>query len=184
MSDTPQNPFASMRIVYAAPGMDAVTVRRDDTYRVSEGHALTMDVYYPPDAPSGARLPAVIFVTGFSDADAQRMLGRRFKEMGSYVSWAQVVAASGMVAITYANDAPAHDVDAVLQHVRDHAEELRIDERRIALWSCSGNVPNALSVLMRSADALTCAVLFYGYLLDLDGASAVADAPSRSSKYP
>jgi hypothetical protein len=27
------------------------------------------------------------------------MLGRKFKEMGSFVSWAQLVAASGMAAI-------------------------------------------------------------------------------------
>jgi acetyl esterase/lipase len=174
MSETPQARIAAQRIVYNVPGMDAVTIRRDETYRTAGGRALTMDIYYPSPAPRDGAWPAVIFVTGFPDAGAQRMFGRKFKDMGSYVSWAQLVAASGMAAITYENDAPAEDVHAILQHVRDHAEDLQIDVRRLGVWACSGNVPNALSVLRQAL--VKCAVFCYGYFLDLDGSSRVADA--------
>jgi acetyl esterase/lipase len=122
----------------------------------------------------------VIFVTGFSDVEAQKMLGCLLKEMGSYVSWGQLAAASGLVAVTYTNREPATDVRAVLQHVRQNAKSLDIDENRIGLWACSGNVPTALSVLMQHAqDHPTCAVLCYGYMLDSDGSTAVADAAKR-----
>jgi len=169
--------ISQKRVVYTMPGVDAVTVRRDEAYRTADGDALTMDLYYPPRSKSGARTPAVIFVTGFSDVGAQRMLGCRLKEMGSYISWAQLGAASGLVAITYTNREAAADVHAVLRHVRQNAASLNIDENRIGVWACSGNGPTALSVLMQDAqDWLKCAVLCYPYTLDLDGATGVADA--------
>jgi hypothetical protein len=175
--NTAHDHISKKRVVYTMPGIDAVTVRRDEEYRVTDAGPLTMDLYYPPDAKSGARTPAVIFVTGFPDAGAQRMLECRLKEMGSYISWAQLAAASGLVAITYTNREPATDVHAVLQHVRQNAASLDIDGNRIGVWAGSGNVPTALSVLMQDAqDYLRCAVLCYGYMLDLDGSTAVAEA--------
>jgi hypothetical protein len=175
--DTQHDHISKKRVVYTIPGVDAVTVRRDEAYRAADGNALTMDLYYPPRPKSGARTPAVIFVTGFSDVGAQRMLGCTLKEMGSYISWAQLGAASGLVAITYTNREAAADVRALLQHVRQNAASLNIDENRIGVWACSGNVPTALSVLMQDAQEwLKCAVLCYPYTLDLDGATGVADA--------
>jgi hypothetical protein len=178
--DTQQEHVSKKRVVYTMPGMDGVTVRRDEEYRVTDTGALTMDLYYPPDATRGARTPAVIFVTGFSDQGAQKMLGCTFKEMASYISWGQLAAASGLVGITYSNREPAADVHAVLQHVRMNAASLDIDEHRIGVWSCSGNVPNALSLLMQRGEAyLKCAVLCYGFMLDLDGSTGVADVAKQ-----
>ena len=105
------------------------------------------------------------------------MFGCRLKEMGSYVSWARLAAATGLVAITYVNRAPATDVDAVLQHVRQHAEDLGVDERRIGVWACSGSGPTALSVLTRQS--VTCAALCYPYTIDVAGTSGVSAAASR-----
>ena len=175
--DTQQDHISKKRVLYTMPGVDAVTVRRDVEYRVTDAGALTMDLYYPPDSKSGARTSAVIFVTGFSDVGAQKMLGCTQKEMGSYISWGRLAAASGLVAITYTNREPAADVNAVLQHVRQNAASLGIDEKSVGVWACSGNVPNALSVLMQDAqDHLKCAVLCYPYTLDLAGSTGVADA--------
>ena len=175
--DTPQEHISKMRVVYTLPGLDAVTVRRDEPYLAADTGALTMDLYYPPDSQRAGRTPAVIFVTGYNDAGAQRMLGCRMKEMGAYISWGQLAAASGLVGITYTNSDPAADVHAVVRHVREHAASLGIDETRIGVWACSGNVPNALAVLMRGGqDYLKCAVLCYGCMLDLDGSSRIADA--------
>ena len=120
--------ISQKRVVYTMPGVDAVTVRRDEAYRTADGDALTMDLYYPPRSKSGARTPAVIFVTGFSDVGAQRMLGCRLKEMGSYISWAELTTTSGLAAITYTNAEPAADAHEVLSHVRENAAALGIDE--------------------------------------------------------
>jgi hypothetical protein len=133
--------ISKKRVVYTMPGIDVVTVRRDEPYRTSDEGPLTIDLYYPPDSKSGARTPAVIFVTGFSDVGARKMLGCSLKEMGSYVSWGQLTAASGLVAITYTNREPATDVHAVLQHLRQNAASLNIDENRVGVWACSGHVP-------------------------------------------
>jgi hypothetical protein len=169
--------ISKKRVVYTIAGMDRVTVRRDEPYQATDPGPLGMDVYYPPDATAGVRRPAVVFVTGFSDAGAERMLGCRLKEMGSYVSWAQLAAATGLVAITYVNRAPASDVDAVLHHVRQHAEDLGVDDRRIGLWACSGSGPTALSVLTRQS--VTCAALCYPFTIDVAGTSEVSAAAGR-----
>ena len=166
------------RVVYRLPGMDAVTVRRDVEYRQTETGALTMDVYSP--AESKAPAPAVLFVTGYPDAGFQKMLGCKLKEMGSYVSWGQLAAASGLAAVTYENQDPAADAFEVLRYVRRNAASLGIDGDRIGVWSCSGNVPTALSVLMQeSQDFLRCAVLCYGIMLDLDGSTGVAGSAAQ-----
>jgi hypothetical protein len=45
------------------------------------------------------------------------------------------------------------------------------------VWSYSGNVPNALGLLMDSPDGrYSCAALLYGYMLDLNGSTIVKDA--------
>jgi hypothetical protein len=176
--ETQQEHIAKKRVVYQIPGMDAVSIRRDVEYMASESGALTMDIYYPPDTKSGAQIPAVVIVAGYPDLGFQRILGCKFKEMGSSVSWGQLMAASGVVAITYTNREPAADLQALLQYVRRRATSLMIDENRIGMWASSGNVPLALSVLMREEvrEYLKCAVLCYGLTLDMDGFTHVADA--------
>lgn len=177
--DTQQQPdhISKKEVVYRIHGMEDVRVRRDVEYRHTETGALTMDIYYPPGAKREARLPAVVFVAGFPDAGFASRVGCKFKEMGSSVSWGRLTAATGLVAITYTNREPATDILALLDYVRRNAAALRIDETRLGVWASSGNVPLALSLLMRGAnDYLKCAVLCYGYMLDLKGAGVVAEA--------
>jgi hypothetical protein len=177
MSEEAPQDITKKRVVYQIPGMDAVTIRRDVEYRTTDTGVLTMDVYYPPDWKSGARIPAVVFVSGYSDVGFQKMLGCKLKDMASYVSWGQLTAASGLVAIAYSAVEPAADIHALLEYVRKNAAALGIDENRIGVWACSGNVPNALSILMgEGRDYLKCAVLCYGIMLDLDGSTDVAES--------
>jgi hypothetical protein len=179
MADNTARDIAARRVLYTLPGMDAVRIRRDVEYRRAGDEPLTMELYYPPQSDEGAALPAVVFVTGFPDPGARKVLGRPAKEMGSYVSWAQLVAASGMVAITYVNQVPA-DVHAVLDHVRQNAAALGIDGDRIGVWSCSGSGPMGLSVLMaEGAQAPRCGALVYPYTLDVDGSTGVAGASKQ-----
>jgi acetyl esterase/lipase len=157
-------------IVYRIPAMDEVNVHRDIEYAPGR----TLDVYLPPDSD---KFPALLFVTGFRDAGFEARLGCKLKEMASYVSWARLVAASGFAAITYSNVDPAADALTVLRYIRENAASLKIDSDRIAVWSCSGNVPNALALIME--ERVTCAVFCYGFMLDLDGNTSVADAQKQ-----
>lgn len=172
-----QDDISKKMVVYQMPGVDAVTMRRDVEYHATDTGVLTMDLYYPPDSKSGARTPAVIVVAGFPDLGYEAKVGCKFKEMGSSISWGQLAAASGLVAITYTNREPVADLHSLLQYVRQNAAELGIDENRIGVWASSGNVPLALSVLMqKDREYLKCAVLCYGFMLDLEESNIVADA--------
>jgi hypothetical protein len=179
--DSEQSDITKKKVVHEIPGMDTVVIRRDAEYRAGDPDALTMEIYYPPDFQSGARFPAVVFVFGYPDPVFHRMLGCKQKDMESYVTWARLAAASGIVAITYSNRQPADDIEAVLEYVRQNAEALGIDESRIGIWAASGHGPLALWVLMdeRHRDSLKCAVLCYCFTLDLDGSTAVAEAVAK-----
>jgi acetyl esterase/lipase len=98
--------------------------------------------------------------------------------MGAYTSWGRLMATSGMVAVTYTNRDPVLDAQSLLQYIRQNANRLGIDEHRIGLWACSGNVPLALSMLMKQEinKYVKCAVLCYGFMLDLDGSDIVVKA--------
>jgi hypothetical protein len=173
---TPET-IAARTVVFDLPGTEAVTVRPDVEYGPAGDGALTLDVYHPPGRPDGERVPAVLFVTGYADAGMQKVLGCRFKDMGSAVSWARLTAACGVAAITYANREPSSDLTAVLSYVRRNGPSLGVDGDRVGVWACSGHVPTALSLLMQESTAfLKCAVLCYGYTLDIDGSTLVADA--------
>lgn len=176
MSDQPVDHLSTKRAVYSIAGMEGAVVKRDLAYRTTEAGPLTLDIYYPADVAAETKLPAVVFVAGYNDVGYEKRLGRKFKDMGMTVSWCQLVAACGITAISYTNRDPAPDLDGLLDHMRGNAAALGVDGRRIGLWACSGNVPLAISALMRGRDLLKCAVLMYGYMLDLDGATGVADA--------
>jgi hypothetical protein len=177
MGETPRpTDLAKKTVVCQLPGMDAVTVRRGVGYDSSDGDFLAMDVYLPT-GPSGGPAPAVVIAAGYPDPGFAAKLGCSFKDMGSSVSWGRLIAASGLAAVTYTNREPAADLGALLRYLRRSGPTLGIDESRIALWACSGNVPLALSIVMHDGlERPKCAVLAYGYTLDLDGSTAVADA--------
>ena len=110
----PQDHISRKRAVYTIAGMERANIRKDVVYRTAEAGPLTMDLYYPEHLATGARLPAVVLVAGYSDVGYEKMLGVKFKEMAMSMSWGQLIAASGMVAIAYTNREPAADLDALL----------------------------------------------------------------------
>ena len=114
--ETKRHDITKKKVVYQVSAAHAVKIRQDVEYRVADNDVLTMDIYHPSDSKSGARIPAVIFVSGYSDPGVQRMLGCKFKEMESYISWGQLTAASGLVAITYTTSKePAADIHDLIQ---------------------------------------------------------------------
>jgi hypothetical protein len=136
-----------------------------------------IDVFRPLHTPADAPLPAVLFVTGYADPGFVARMGCLQKDMASYVSWAELVASAGLAAVTYSNGRP-EDVWTVLSHLDDHGARYGIDTTRLGVWGCSGNAPAALGLIRRTQahPGLRCAVLCYGYLLDLGDATDVADA--------
>jgi len=155
----PQHDLMSYGVVETVPGMDRVAVK-EVTYKTAGGQALTMSVYSSP-SPAGAQ-PAVVFVNGVGD----RPGGPKLRTWGQYTSWPRLMAASGVVAITFdarVDDANAADIRDAFAYVRDSAATLGIDPARIGAWACSANVRAALPLLMQpEALGAKAAVLYYG----------------------
>src|SRR5215468_7721585 len=126
--ETQRHETTKKKVICQLPGANDVTIRRDVEYRVTDAEALTMDIYHPAGSRTEEdRIPAVVFVNGYPDPGAQKILGCKFKEMESYISWGRLTAASGLAAITYATGKePASDIHALLQYVRQNAADLGI----------------------------------------------------------
>ena len=127
------------RIVYEIPGMAQSRVVKNHIYKKLGEKDLLLDIYYPADLPDGEHRPTVIFVHGLGPAE----LVEHIKDSGQYVSWGQLIAASGFIAITFNHRSPDEytsladvgaDVDELVAYVREHAGELQIDGERLAIW--------------------------------------------------
>jgi hypothetical protein len=176
MTEVPPSDIFTRRVCLQLEGMDVVSVRRDVACGPTD-RRLRADIYYPSDESDHGRWPAVIIVAGYPAAMEPRPTPLSYKEIGWTVSMCQLIARSGMVAIAYANRDPVTDLPTLFEHVDEYAESLKVDPARVGVLAVSGNVPTALASLMQDAGRTpACAVFGYGCLLDLDGATDVADA--------
>lgn len=173
MTQVPPSDIFTRRVCLQLDGTDTLSVRRDVAYGPPD---CFMDVYYPSGEPDDDRWPAVIIVAGYPPMDP-RPTPLSFKEIGWTVSMSELIAQSGMVAIAYTNRDPSADLQALFEHIHEHAESLKIDPVKVGVLASSGNVPTALTTIMQDTSRTpACAVFGCGCLLDLDGATDVADA--------
>jgi hypothetical protein len=163
--------MAKKTIVYRVPGMDEVEVRRDIPYSSTDEGSLMLDVYLPSTS-KGKRPPVVVIAIGYPDPRGL------FRQVGWHVTWARLLAVSGVAAVIYGNRQPAADVHAVLGYLRNHGDEIGIDARRIGVLTCSAHGAVALSALIRDPK-LACAALVCPFTMDLEGATHVADASAQ-----
>lgn len=177
MAQLPPSDIFTRRVCLQLHGMDTVSVRRDIPYGPPNR---VMDVHYPSGEPNDGGWPVVIVVAGYPGTMEPRPTQLTYKEIGWTVSMCQLIALSGMAAIAYTNRDPVADLRALFEHVHDCAEPFGFDASRIGVIAVSGNVPTALTTLMRDASHTpACAVFGYGCLLDLDGSTCVSDTASQ-----
>ena len=175
--DPPRRHMREIPMVYPQPDADQVVARLGVEFAQTASGPLTLDVYAPALRSTPVALPAIVLVAGYSDVGYEGFMGCRFKDMAMSTTWARLVASFGMIAVTYGNERPAEDLQALLRYVREHAAELGIDAERLALWGLSGNGPLALATLASAPPgSFKCGVFSCAYLADLDGATHVADA--------
>jgi hypothetical protein len=152
-------------VLFTLPSMDQVTVAN-----VPYKEGLTMDIYYPPGFDFSSPVPAVIFVGGIGDPilKSSPTIGHALKEIGMYISWGQLVAATGLIGINYETTTnPAADTRTLVKFTLANAPWLGVDNDHLCLWSASSNVPVALSVIADKEgeyqQSLSCAVVYYGF---------------------
>jgi acetyl esterase/lipase len=160
-------PVPSKRIVHTVDAMAHVRALHS-TVVTRDGGELSLDVYAPPALSQRERRPVVFLVHG----------GPIPLEMaapttwGVFQSWAELLAASGLVAVMFNHRLHAltdyersqADIADTVEHVRAQAETFQIDRERVALWYFSGAGPQ-LSWLLRARPAyVRCAAAFYAML--------------------
>ena len=170
MTDTKSHPQFSAEVVLPVPPF---TGRIQQLAYGPDGR--DADIYLPATQQA---LPVVVFVTGYPDPGFKAMTGLSQRDIAQTVSWAKLLCSAGIAAVSYSAIEPVADGLRVLSWLKTEGRSLGIDPARIGLWSCSGNVPTTLTLLQQDA-ALRCALLLYGFTLDLDGGTAVLQAAAQ-----
>ena len=159
-----------LRVVFTLPGMENARVTKDVVYKSVDSVDLTMDIYRPENTASAEPLPAVMLVSGTGPWDVLRDI----KEWGTYVSYGQLIAATGLVAVNFTHRSPAaplnlnavaEGVDDAVAYVRSEAVSLGIEADRLAFWAFSGGPPFGFRTALRDTpEYIRCLVSYYGVL--------------------
>lgn len=151
-------------VVMTLPGMDRAQVTRDIRYAPDAAPHIAMDVYRPAGLKAGETRPAVIFIHGGGPP------GAPMKEMGVYTSYGRLIAAQGLVAVTFTHQLGypktliregAADVEAAIAHVRSHAAELNVDPDRLCLAAYSAGGPMLSPYIADAPAHIRCIVAYY-----------------------
>jgi acetyl esterase/lipase len=127
-----------------------------------------MDVYRPASTVRKV-LPAVILVHGDGPPDWLKDI----KDWGQYVSWGQLLAASGLSAITFNHRSTqgwtriadaASDIKDLVALVRAPANTWNIDPDRLAIWVASAGGFLGAEVALANRPAVRCLVIYYGMM--------------------
>jgi dienelactone hydrolase len=154
-------------LAYSLPDMGKVKVQ-NVVYRSVGDTPLMMDIYHPPNTEADACLPVVVFIMGYADSAARRLVGSPLKDTPQITSWGRLTAASGLVAVTYQTQR-SDDVKVVAEYIRENGASLNMDSDRIGIWSCSANSPTAVSFAMQDDRRyVRFAVFYYGLMLTPD----------------
>ena len=153
-------------IVHTVPGMADVSIYsllyQEYEYSESTVIPMAMDIYYPANHDFSTASPAVIHFCDNGDIMNEMWM----------VAWAELLAASGIPAITYESKFNAKmDFYALVDYVYNNADTLGIDPTGIGLWAGSRLVakvvravnelnneyagfPNAAALLYGTSDTL------------------------------
>lgn len=163
------HPFAAKKLVYQVPGMKDVIKRPGIVFHSEAGSDLKLDLFLPPRAGSEGKLPLVVLISGYPDPAIKKYYGVNQKDLGLFSSWAELIAASGMIAATYESERSAAETDRVIAFLRKNAGAYRIDPERMALFGCSANTLTAQSLMRETGAGIKCAVFYYPILATPDG---------------
>jgi acetyl esterase/lipase len=172
-------------IVLSAPGMDRVVVHSNLVYTQVDDPLVRMDVYVPPDLQADERRPIVLLVHGGVPTSLP------VKEMGAYRSWGRLIAAQGMVAVTFThrlrwplsqlNEAAA-DVRAAIDFAQANAAKFNVQPDRMCIAAYSAGGPLLTVALQDQRRHVRCQIAFYP-LVDVQGFGVADEAKFALKTY-
>jgi acetyl esterase/lipase len=155
-------------VVYRIANMEQALVRKDSIYKSADSYDFKLDVYYPATHQNNERLPAVLLIHGDGPPEALENI----KDNGQYVGWGQLIAASGLIAVSFNHRSSldlldirgvTSDIEDLIAYVRTNSEVLHIDANRLAIWVCSAGAPYALQIALDSTHPyIRCTACYYG----------------------
>ncbi len=154
-------------IATSHPDMGRVVYTRDLVYGDRADPNIRMDVYQPPAGHNRGPRGAVLFIHGGTDTRSQP------KNWGLYQSWGRLVAAHGLVAVTFTHSLSfpqtriregAADVAAAFAYVRSNAARFGIDPDRLCLIAFSAGGPMLASYLRNAPPEIRCLAGYYPFM--------------------
>lgn len=172
-------------IVLSVPGMDRVVVHSNLEYTKSDDPLVRMDVYVPADLQADERRPIVMLVHGGVPVSLP------VKDMGAYRSWGRLIAAQGMVAVTFTHrlrwplsqvqDAAA-DVRAAIDFARANASKFNAQPDRMCIAAYSAGGPLLTVALQDERSYVRCQLAIYP-LVDARGFGIADEAKFALKTY-
>lgn len=160
--------FAQKRIVYQIPEMKDVICHNGVVYHSVNGIDLKADIYIPPTHDKSNTLPLVIIVDGYPDSRINQSQGQDGKDLQMAVSWSELIAASGMAAVTYQTQFSHSETDSLIYFLKKNAKDYNLDMSNLCVFGGSANTLAAQSLMQNDDYNIKCAVLYYGILLTPD----------------
>lgn len=160
--------FPEKRIVYQIPEMKDVKCHSGIVYHSVNGIDLKADIYVPSRSGKSNPLPIVIIVINYPDSVFNKIFGRDGKDLQMCVSWAELIAASGMAAVAYQTQFSHLETDSLICFLKKNAEDYNIDMNNLCVFGASANTLAAQSLMQNDDYRIKCAVFNYGILLTPD----------------
>jgi hypothetical protein len=155
-----------MLVLYQIPGMEKAIIKKDITYTKSTDSTLKMDIYYPPNFDFKKKIPAVVFILGYTDSAQKKLMGQQLRKWSGFISWCKVIAASNMAAVVYETVDPENDIIALEKYIHTNQDKLMIDMNNLGAFSCSAHSITAISHILNAQSLIfKCAVSYYGIIL-------------------
>jgi hypothetical protein len=156
------------RIVYQIPEMGNVITHNGVVYHSTNGIDLNADIYLPPATDDNAKFPLVILVNDYPDSIVKNVWGCDQKDLKLFISWGELIAASGMAAVAYQSQFSFAETDSLINFLSENAERYRIDMDRLCVFGASANTLAAQSLMEKDDLKIKCGILYYGILLTPD----------------
>ncbi len=172
-------------IVLSVPGMERVVVHSNLVYTQVDDPLVRMDVYVPADLQADERRPVVMLVHGGVPASLP------VKDMGAYRSWGRLIAAQGMVAVTFTHrlrwpisqvSESAADVRAAIDFARANASEFHAHPDRMCIAAYSAGGPLLTVALQDERRYVRCQLAIYP-LMDVQGFGVADEAKFALETY-
>ena len=171
------HPFVAKRLVYQVAGREKRDQATGDCLSFRGGIETQFGSLSPArpgreDETSGRSLGQRI-----SDSAIKEYFGVNQKDLGLFCSWAELIAASGMIAVTYESERSAYETGRLIGFLQRMPAACGIDPERIAVFGCSANTLTAQSLMQEPGPKIKGAVLYYPILATPDQKNSDIMAP-------